>query len=157
MMMKNMSPDQMVKASQQAQQQMASMSKEDLDKAMEEMNKQGKWWWFVFIVVMFCYCDKKYLKTTINTHLNRSKWIAQSMKYGVFVSSSIPLSPLYRSMALTHAEKIKVRYISIFHPRGVSFRIRIELCSFRNTIRYEIFHSIVKLKVPLFKNCSHYL
>ena len=43
MMMKNMSPDQMVKASQQAQQQMASMSKEDLDKAMEEMNKQGKW------------------------------------------------------------------------------------------------------------------
>ena len=42
MMMKNMSPDQMVKASQQAQQQMANMSKEDLDKAMEEMNKQGK-------------------------------------------------------------------------------------------------------------------
>ena len=42
MMMKNMSPDQMVKASQQAQQQMSNMSKEDLDKAMEEMNKQGK-------------------------------------------------------------------------------------------------------------------
>jgi hypothetical protein len=37
MMMKNMSPDQMLKASQQAQQQMAGMSKEDLQKAMENM------------------------------------------------------------------------------------------------------------------------
>lgn len=37
MMMKNMSPDQMLKASQQAQQQMAGMSKEDLEKAMDNM------------------------------------------------------------------------------------------------------------------------
>jgi len=41
MMMKNMSPDQMVKASQQAQQQMQNMSKEELEKAMEQMNKGG--------------------------------------------------------------------------------------------------------------------
>jgi hypothetical protein len=39
MMMKNMSPDQMLKASQQAQTQMANMSKEDLEKAMEQMNQ----------------------------------------------------------------------------------------------------------------------
>lgn len=37
MMMKNMSPDQMLKASQQAQQQMAGMSKEDLEKAMDNL------------------------------------------------------------------------------------------------------------------------
>jgi len=42
MMMKNMSPDQMLKASQQAQSQMANMSKEDLEKAMEQMNQGGK-------------------------------------------------------------------------------------------------------------------
>jgi hypothetical protein len=42
MMMKNMSPDQMMKASQQAQSQMANMSKEDLEKAMEQMNNAGK-------------------------------------------------------------------------------------------------------------------
>lgn len=41
MMMKNMSPEQMVKASQQAQQQMQNMSKEELEKAMEQMNKGG--------------------------------------------------------------------------------------------------------------------
>jgi len=37
MMMKNMTPDQMLKASQQAQQQMAGMSKEDLQKAMDNL------------------------------------------------------------------------------------------------------------------------
>jgi hypothetical protein len=37
MMMKNMSPDQMLKASQQAQQQMQGMSKEDLEKAMDNL------------------------------------------------------------------------------------------------------------------------
>eukprot|EP00581_Thalassiosira_minuscula_P010600 CAMPEP_0183722122 /NCGR_PEP_ID=MMETSP0737-20130205/14174_1 /TAXON_ID=385413 /ORGANISM="Thalassiosira miniscula, Strain CCMP1093" /LENGTH=431 /DNA_ID=CAMNT_0025952233 /DNA_START=49 /DNA_END=1344 /DNA_ORIENTATION=- len=42
MMMKNMSPDQMLQASQQAQAQMANMSKEDLEKAMEQMNKDAK-------------------------------------------------------------------------------------------------------------------
>lgn len=42
MMMKNMSPDQMLKASQQAQSQMANMSKEDLERAMEQMNQGGK-------------------------------------------------------------------------------------------------------------------
>jgi len=39
MMMKNMSPDQMLKASQQAQSQMGNMSKDDLEKAMNQMNK----------------------------------------------------------------------------------------------------------------------
>ena len=34
--------DQMVKASQQAQQQMSSMSTEDIEKAMDELNKQAK-------------------------------------------------------------------------------------------------------------------
>lgn len=42
MMMKNMSPDQMLKASQQAQSQMGNMSPEDLEKAMEQMNQDGK-------------------------------------------------------------------------------------------------------------------
>jgi len=42
MMMKNMSPDQMMKASQQAQSQMQNMSKEDMEKAFEEMNKNAK-------------------------------------------------------------------------------------------------------------------
>ena len=42
MMMKNMSPDQMLKASQQAQQQMNSMSKEDMEKAWGEMEKNMK-------------------------------------------------------------------------------------------------------------------
>ena len=42
MMMKNMSPEQMMKASQQAQSQMANMSKEDMEKAFEEMNKNAK-------------------------------------------------------------------------------------------------------------------
>lgn len=42
MMMKNMSPDQMLKASQQAQAQMANMSKEELEKAMDQMNQGGK-------------------------------------------------------------------------------------------------------------------
>lgn len=42
MMMKNMSPDQMVKASQQAQAQMGNMSPEELEKAMEQMNQDGK-------------------------------------------------------------------------------------------------------------------
>ena len=41
-MMKNMSPDQMLKASQQAQSQMSNMSKEDLEKAMEQMNPGEK-------------------------------------------------------------------------------------------------------------------
>lgn len=41
MMMKNMSPDQMLKASQQAQTQMANMSNEDLEKAMKQM-QDGK-------------------------------------------------------------------------------------------------------------------
>ncbi|KAL7553958.1 hypothetical protein ACHAWF_017320 [Thalassiosira exigua] len=41
MMMKNMSPDQMLNASQQAQSQMATMSKEDLEKAMDQMNQAG--------------------------------------------------------------------------------------------------------------------
>ena len=38
-MMKNMSPDQMMKMSQQAQQQMAGMSKEEYEKALDAMNK----------------------------------------------------------------------------------------------------------------------
>mmetsp|Transcript_42381 Transcript_42381/g.90180 ORF Transcript_42381/g.90180 Transcript_42381/m.90180 type:complete len:437 (-) Transcript_42381:968-2278(-) len=42
MMMKNMSPDQMLKASQQAQSQMANMSKEDLEKAMNQMKQDEK-------------------------------------------------------------------------------------------------------------------
>lgn len=42
MMMKNMSPEQMMKASQQAQSQMQNMSKEDMEKAFEEMNKNAK-------------------------------------------------------------------------------------------------------------------
>lgn len=42
MMMKNMSPEQMLKASQQAQSQMAGMSKEDLEKAMEQMKQSEK-------------------------------------------------------------------------------------------------------------------
>mmetsp|Transcript_4311 Transcript_4311/g.9670 ORF Transcript_4311/g.9670 Transcript_4311/m.9670 type:complete len:426 (+) Transcript_4311:48-1325(+) len=41
-MMKNMSPDQMLKASQNAQAQMANMSKEDLEKAMDQMEKGGQ-------------------------------------------------------------------------------------------------------------------
>lgn len=41
-MMKNMSPDQMLKASQNAQSQMANMSKEDLEKAMDQMDTGGK-------------------------------------------------------------------------------------------------------------------
>ena len=41
MMMKNMSPDQMLKASQQAQNQMANMSKEELEKALNQMGKNG--------------------------------------------------------------------------------------------------------------------
>lgn len=41
MMMKNMSPDQMLKASQQAQSQMTNMSEEDLEKAMNLM-KEGE-------------------------------------------------------------------------------------------------------------------
>lgn len=40
-MMKNMSPDQMMKMSQQAQQQMANMSKEDYEKAVEKMKNGG--------------------------------------------------------------------------------------------------------------------
>ena len=42
MMMKNMSPDQMMTASQQAQSQMQNMSKEDMQKAFDEMNKNAK-------------------------------------------------------------------------------------------------------------------
>jgi len=42
MMMKNMSPEQMMQASQQAQSQMKNMSKEDMEKAFEEMNKNAK-------------------------------------------------------------------------------------------------------------------
>ena len=42
LMMKNMSPDQMMKASQQAQEQMKSMSKEDMEKAFDQMNKNAK-------------------------------------------------------------------------------------------------------------------
>eukprot|EP00579_Thalassiosira_antarctica_P006675 CAMPEP_0201883238 /NCGR_PEP_ID=MMETSP0902-20130614/15230_1 /ASSEMBLY_ACC=CAM_ASM_000551 /TAXON_ID=420261 /ORGANISM="Thalassiosira antarctica, Strain CCMP982" /LENGTH=437 /DNA_ID=CAMNT_0048411977 /DNA_START=28 /DNA_END=1338 /DNA_ORIENTATION=- len=42
MMMKNMSPDQMLKASQQAQSQMTNMSEEDLEKAMDLMKEGGK-------------------------------------------------------------------------------------------------------------------
>ncbi|KAL3797510.1 hypothetical protein HJC23_009874 [Cyclotella cryptica] len=42
MMMKNMSPDQMLKASQQAQQQMSSMSKEDMEKAWSQMENDIK-------------------------------------------------------------------------------------------------------------------
>ncbi|EJK53026.1 hypothetical protein THAOC_27611 [Thalassiosira oceanica] len=38
-MMKNMSPEQMAQASQQAQQQMSNMSPGDIEKAMEQMNK----------------------------------------------------------------------------------------------------------------------
>lgn len=41
-MMKNMSADQMMKASQQAQEQMKSMSKEDMEKAFDQMNKSAK-------------------------------------------------------------------------------------------------------------------
>jgi hypothetical protein len=41
MMMKNMTPEQMAKASQQAQQQMSRMSKEDMEAAMEKM-KNGE-------------------------------------------------------------------------------------------------------------------
>lgn len=41
LMMKNMSPDQMLQASQQAQKQMANMSNEDLEKAMKQM-QDGK-------------------------------------------------------------------------------------------------------------------
>ena len=40
-MLKNMSPDQMMKMSQQAQQQMANMSKEDYEKAVEKMKNGG--------------------------------------------------------------------------------------------------------------------
>mmetsp|Transcript_14109 Transcript_14109/g.30665 ORF Transcript_14109/g.30665 Transcript_14109/m.30665 type:complete len:431 (-) Transcript_14109:92-1384(-) len=42
MMMKNMSPDQMLQASQQAQTQMSNMSEADLQKAMEQMKEEGK-------------------------------------------------------------------------------------------------------------------
>jgi len=42
MMMKNMSPDQMIKASQQAQAQMSKMSKEELESAMDQINKNAK-------------------------------------------------------------------------------------------------------------------
>mmetsp|Transcript_38976 Transcript_38976/g.93796 ORF Transcript_38976/g.93796 Transcript_38976/m.93796 type:complete len:254 (-) Transcript_38976:303-1064(-) len=42
MMMKNMSPDQMLKASQQAQAQMGNMSEEELEKAMKQMNQDAK-------------------------------------------------------------------------------------------------------------------
>lgn len=38
-MMKNMTPEQMAQASQQAQQQMGKMSPSDIEKAMEQMNK----------------------------------------------------------------------------------------------------------------------
>jgi hypothetical protein len=38
-MMKNMTPEMMKKASEQAQQQMAGMSKEDFEKALERMKK----------------------------------------------------------------------------------------------------------------------
>lgn len=38
-MMKNMTPEQMAQASQQAQQQMSNMSPGDIEKAMEQMNK----------------------------------------------------------------------------------------------------------------------
>mmetsp|Transcript_14161 Transcript_14161/g.23457 ORF Transcript_14161/g.23457 Transcript_14161/m.23457 type:complete len:437 (-) Transcript_14161:133-1443(-) len=41
-MMQNMSPDQMMKASQQAQEKMGGMSSEDYEKAMEMMNKEQK-------------------------------------------------------------------------------------------------------------------
>jgi hypothetical protein len=40
-MMKNMSPEQMMKVSQQAQQQMAGMSKEEYEKAMKIMKERG--------------------------------------------------------------------------------------------------------------------
>ena len=39
-MMKNMTPEQMKQASQQAQQQMAGMSREDIEKAMDELSKK---------------------------------------------------------------------------------------------------------------------
>ena len=42
MMMKNMSPDQMMTASQQAQNQMKNMSSADMEKAFEEINKNAK-------------------------------------------------------------------------------------------------------------------
>jgi len=42
MMMKNMSPEQMLKASQQAQQQMSNMSKEDMEKAWSQMENNTK-------------------------------------------------------------------------------------------------------------------
>jgi len=42
MMMKNMSGDQMVKASQQAQQQMSNMSESDMKKMMDELDKQSR-------------------------------------------------------------------------------------------------------------------
>merc|ERR1711957_960826 len=42
MMMKNMSPDQMLNASQQAQTQMSKMSQEDLESAMDQMSKNAK-------------------------------------------------------------------------------------------------------------------
>ena len=38
-MMKNMTPEQMAQASQQAQKQMSNMSPSDIEKAMEQMNK----------------------------------------------------------------------------------------------------------------------
>jgi hypothetical protein len=41
-MMKNMSPDQMMKASQEAQQKMGGMSPDDYEKAMDMMKKQQK-------------------------------------------------------------------------------------------------------------------
>jgi len=42
MMMKNMSPDQMLKASQQAQTQMSTMSQEELESAMDQISKNAK-------------------------------------------------------------------------------------------------------------------
>merc|ERR1712153_121378 len=42
MMMKNMSPDQMLKASQQAQSQMSNMSQEELESAMDQISKEAK-------------------------------------------------------------------------------------------------------------------
>jgi hypothetical protein len=40
-MMKNMSPEQLMKVSQQSQQQMANMSREDYERAMDKMNNSG--------------------------------------------------------------------------------------------------------------------
>ena len=41
-MMKNMNPEQMAKASQQAQEQMSRMSQDDLEAAMDQINKSAK-------------------------------------------------------------------------------------------------------------------